>query len=233
MALSRRVNKNYIKKLPKAPTPPSKDHIIQNVLVYGEDAKKVLKKKRAFRSLKIALLLIIFIEGLILGGIGYYEKYHKYRVLSFVSSPYEIVEEVKEREKPEKIVIGNYGVEVLLEEGFINQGVWKISEENASHLVNSSVPGEGGNIVVYGHNRPHIFARLKEVNVGDTITLITQNETEYSYEVYETRRVKPNVIEDVQPKDVEVLTIFTCIGFMDSERLIVKAKPVDIEVDSN
>jgi LPXTG-site transpeptidase (sortase) family protein len=226
MALSKRVNKKSIKKLPSPPKPPSKKHIINHVLVYNKEGNKQLKRKRFKKTLKIIILTIVLIEGIILAGIGYYEKYYKYRVLSFASSPYETVSVEKKEDTPKKVIIKGLDINVDLEEGFIEQGVWKLSDTRGSYLINSSAPGEGGNVVVYGHNREHIFANLKNIKEEDIIRIVTQSDLVYMYKVAEVKKVKPNVVEDVQPKDYEVLTIFTCIGFMDSERLIVKAIPI-------
>ena len=81
-------------------------------------------------------------------------------------------------------------------------------------------------MVVYGHNKDHIFSSLKNIKKDDIVRIVTEKGLNYTYKVEEIKIVKPNVIEDVQPKDYEVLTIFTCIGLLDSDRLIVKAVPI-------
>ena len=64
----------------------------------------------------------------------------------------EIIEEVKLEEKdlPVHIEIP-WKVDVGIVPSTLKSGRWSISEVAASFLIQSSFPGEGGNIVIYGH----------------------------------------------------------------------------------
>ncbi len=105
----------------------------------------------------------------------------------------------------------------------LTQGRWQVPEEEAAYLVGSGLPGSGGNIVVYGHNKDSIFGGLKKVEVGEIVRLVTDEGT-YEYAVTHLETVEPTAVEWLEPTEAEVLTLYTCTGFLDSKRLIVRAE---------
>lgn len=107
----------------------------------------------------------------------------------------------------------------------IKNGVWEIPDNQAGHLEQSLGPGDGGNIVLYAHNKTNLFGPIRWLNIGDKIILLGDNQ-EFSYQIIETRVVSPTDISYILPKDAETLTLFTCTGLFDSQRFVVVAKPV-------
>lgn len=103
-------------------------------------------------------------------------------------------------------------------------GYWEVSETTASHGEGSANPGTNGNVVVFAHARQGLFYNLKDVNKGDIIYVLTPLKW-YRYKVGEVQRVYPKYVQTVSPTKKEVLTLFTCSGFFDEKRLIVKAYP--------
>ena len=93
-------------------------------------------------------------------------------------------------------------------------------------MSSSARVGEKGNIVIYAHNKATSFGPLAQIKIGDPITLKTRSGKNYSYGVYKIFMVNPNQVEVLQSKGAEELTLYTCTGFADSKRLIVKAKPL-------
>ncbi|OGO32459.1 MAG: hypothetical protein A2Z16_16395 [Chloroflexi bacterium RBG_16_54_18] len=106
------------------------------------------------------------------------------------------------------------------------------STPNRSDLVGqlavSANPGEGGNIILVGHNYNNgwynvegVFVRLQNMQVGDEIILFTQNGGEFHYIVEKVKKVpwqKRNLVElerhqkFLWPTDHEQLTLVTCGG---------------------
>ncbi len=123
------------------------------------------------------------------------------------------------------------------------------STPNRSDLVGqlavSANPGEGGNIILVGHNYNNgwydaegVFVRLQNMQVGDEITLFTQNGGEYRYIVEKVKKVpwqKRNMVElekhqkFMWPTDHEQLTLVTCGGanvWSWQARIYVVAPPI-------
>jgi LPXTG-site transpeptidase (sortase) family protein len=84
----------------------------------------------------------------------------------------------------------------------------------------SARPGQGENIVLWGHvlrfrntpKKPAPFARLKELKVGDRIVLYDARGTAHRYEVSQQVWVTPDQVEYILPVGSERLTLVSCIG---------------------
>jgi sortase A len=152
-------------------------------------------------------------------------RIHQRTVLSFEGKvPPPQVTKVKAT-PPKSIHILSLNINLNIEEGFIQDGIWKISETGATHLNSSGNPGDGGNVVIYGHNKNKLFGPILWIKVGSEIKLSTEDEKEYFYIVTDTKTVDPKEINYVLPKTEETLTLYTCTGFLDTKRFIVVAKP--------
>lgn len=104
-------------------------------------------------------------------------------------------------------------------------GNWPVSPVGANYVLNSAQLGEAGNLIIYGHNRKQILGGLKQVAVGDRVRLTDQYGKEWVYRVVKTFAVSPGETKWLEPTDTPVLTIYTCTGWLDSQRLIVRAIP--------
>jgi LPXTG-site transpeptidase (sortase) family protein len=184
------------------------------------------------RSLKGRVLnsipFLVLILGLLSLNLGLYLDYRK-KVLSFRTEPqiFKTFAPEDRLSKPTNIKIEEMGIDVGIEDAEINNSVWDTSNDSANYLLASARPGEKGNIVIYGHNKKGIFANLiKGKADGKIVELTNEDGKLFKYIVVVTDIVKPDAVEIISPTDHEVLTIYTCTGFMDSERLVLKASPI-------
>jgi LPXTG-site transpeptidase (sortase) family protein len=180
-----------------------------------------IKQWLATHSQLLAVLGILIGVQLMLAS-GWYILYRK-TILSFQVAP--IVAAESHQETPISIDIEDHSINLPIIPATINEGIWPVDDHNALHLATSAYPGERGNIVIYGHNTAPVFGNLKKVAVGDTIKVTTDTDVVHTYVVKEVLTVKPSDIEVVLPTDHEVLTVYTCIGWLDSQRLVLKAYP--------
>ncbi|MEG1427484.1 MAG: class D sortase, partial [Oscillospiraceae bacterium] len=74
----------------------------------------------------------------------------------------------------------------------------------------SAPPGTAGNTVIYGH-RDSSFRCLKDIQIGDTVTVTTQ-ESEWTYRE-RTEICSPEAPAITQPYDTPHLTLVTCYPF--------------------
>lgn len=177
------------------------------------------------RHLAYGLLLIVGIS-LMLGG-GLYLMYRQ-TILSFKVSPVYQVTAEERASLPQQIKINDVGIELDVIPAYIENGIWQTSDTAATHLATSARPGEKSNMVIYGHNRAHLFRDLHQVDLDDVITVISSDGHEYQYKVVSRNVVTPDAIELVLPTDHEELTIYTCTGFLDTKRLVLKAVPISV-----
>ncbi|KKQ25637.1 MAG: Peptidase C60 sortase A and B [Candidatus Woesebacteria bacterium GW2011_GWA1_37_8] len=167
---------------------------------------------------------------LILAGVFFllvaaFVKNYSEKVLSF-STPDGGEEAVSKAAKVKEIYIESLNIKLPITESKIENGIWQVSQDGASHLDISANPGEGGNIVLYGHNKANLFGRLTRIKIGQVVELKDEFGITHKYSVESTTTVTPDQIDYVLPKNTETLTFYTCVGFMDSKRFIVTAKPI-------
>lgn len=107
--------------------------------------------------------------------------------------------------------------------------------KNLVHYLPQSLPGEYGNVAIFGHSTlpqlynskdyKTIFTYLPSLEKGDKV-LATVNGKEYEYEVYDMFVVKPDQISVLEQKlDDSYLTLITCVPPGTYwNRLVVRAK---------
>lgn len=139
----------------------------------------------------------------------------------------------------EKLGISNIPVQANVESRY-KESYFSVIGKMPAHFRATKLPGDMGNVVVYGHSvrteelgyfsdkTPVIFTYLFDLEVGDTIK-INFKDQEFIYYVYK--------IEEVNPKRVDVLydvagertlTLFTCSPPGDSTyRLVITARQIN------
>lgn len=147
---------------------------------------------------------------------------------SFSSTPFVYAQEYAPLTMPDRISIPEINTNVMLKASYIADGKWQTVDEGASYLASSSRPGYGKNIIIYGHNKNSIFKNLSTISTGDEIILYNKLKEKFTYVVREYEIVKPSDIKYLNKKiSNETLTIYTCTGFADLKRLVIKATPIN------
>ncbi len=108
---------------------------------------------------------------------------------------------------------------------------YSILKSGIAHDDESYFPGQGGSVIMAGHNFKNFLAKLPDTQKGDIISLETSYGN-YKYEIYDQKIVKETAIDEVPvQKDKEILMLYTCwpinnIGHA-SERYVVYANLVN------
>lgn len=125
---------------------------------------------------------------------------------------------------PVGIIIPSVKIDNTISEAKIINGYWETSETSLSYGQGSGVPGEIGNIIVFGHAREGLFYNLKNIKNKDTVYVLTKDRW-HRYQVEKIIKVYPNQKEIIMPTKKETLTLYTCTGFNDEQRLVIIAVP--------
>lgn len=185
------------------------------------------KLNKKIRTLAISLL---FLEFSLLFILNYSLFQPKAPPLTEAKNPIKIDSELLLKEKtnspPIEILIPSVNIHLPVVEAKIVDGFWEISETTASHGVGSANPKDKGNIVIFAHARVGLFYNLKNIKENDEVYVLTKDSWR-KYRVSQITSVYPNQTEVIGPTKNEVLTLYTCSGFSDEKRLIVKALPKD------
>lgn len=104
-----------------------------------------------------------------------------------------------------------------------------------SVTVDGSLPGENGNIFLFGHsqipggdtvNYKGIFNNLGQLEIGDRVMVYYQGRS-FNYEVYESKVVDRTALSYLSRTPEETLTLMTCwpLG-LDIKRYIIRARRI-------
>lgn len=146
---------------------------------------------------------------------------------------------------PSSIIINGIAVEapVIYDQITVNEANFQTAlQKGVVHYPNTAVPGEPGNVVIFGHSSGQvwapgdykfIFARLEKLKPGDKIFLDYQGQR-YTYEINELRVVKPTEMSVLKQDAGHNLTLITCtpVG-TNTNRLIVSAKQITPKPNQN
>lgn len=102
---------------------------------------------------------------------------------------------------------------------------WEYSAIGISHLSSTPWPGQPGNAVFYGHDWPNLLGSLHKIKVGQSIIITTSSGAKLTFIIGDISIVAPDQVQVIAPTQDSRLTLFTCIGFLDSQRLVVTAHP--------
>lgn len=180
-----------------------------------------LRKLRNWHKLPYLLILLGF-ALISFGGVSYY----RVRILSFSKPPPEVIQKTQNIDLPVEIIIPSIDIDLPLAPGQIKDGVWQISDKEATFLSTSSAPGGGGNTVIYGHNKQVIFGNLPYLSMGQKIFIKTKSGKLFTYISENKYFVGPDRVDLVSPASTEELTIYTCWGLFDGQRAVIVAKPI-------
>jgi len=131
---------------------------------------------------------------------------------------------IKEEDLPAKIFIPKIKRELSVSPTKVVDDQWIVSKTGVSYLLGSGLPGRKGNVVIFGHNWRRLFGPLRWLKPGDEIRVTTRGGQEFFYQVAEIKTVSPEAVEVLAPTEDFTLTLYTCAGFLDTKRLVVRAK---------
>jgi LPXTG-site transpeptidase (sortase) family protein len=131
-------------------------------------------------------------------------------------------------DKPHPIhIFIQWFVDAPISDGTLIGNTWTLSDTAAVYLIQSARPNTPGNSIIYGHNTREMMGNIRALKGYETITLTLSDGTKKDYKIKEMRQVTPESVSYILPTDHEVLTLFTCAGFADKDRFVVRAWPID------
>lgn len=184
----------------------------------------ILGNKAYLSSQKIGLVLLV--AGVVFfAGAFFLNQYQKSRekILSFSEVP-QLATVCSTGQLPVKISISSLKIELVVTPATVSGDLWEISQAGVSYLTGSGIPGQAGNMIIYGHNLKKIFGPLPWIKKDSEIKIENKKGENFIYEVIETKTVSPQQIEVLLPSEDSRLTLYTCTGALDSKRFIVVAK---------
>lgn len=128
---------------------------------------------------------------------------------------------------PVRITIPSQEIDLPIIGARISEKKWPISNSGVSYIKDSSIPGEKGNSILYGHNWTTLLGNLVYVKPGEKIEVYFSDQSKKTFVVENTATVSPKNITVLFSSKEPLLTIYTCTGFLDSKRFVVTARPLN------
>ena len=103
---------------------------------------------------------------------------------------------------------------------------WDSLKQGVGQHIGSADPGQPGNLVLSAHNDIYgqVFRYLDRLEVGDEITIHTDNQT-HTYVVTTSLIVEPTFVEVMFPTEEATLTLISCYPYLVSnQRIIIQAE---------
>lgn len=131
---------------------------------------------------------------------------------------------LRENSPQPRLKIVALGIDLPIFSQVLTDGHWVVPEDGVGYLQASGTLGEAGNAVLYGHSRPGLLAPLREAALGTLIQVTDAGGEEFLYRVTAVKTVNPQTVAILAPTSTATLTIYTCSGWQDTERLVVRAQ---------
>jgi len=121
--------------------------------------------------------------------------------------------------------------------------IQKALESGVAHYASTSLPGQDGNVVIFGHSSSNIFNRgrykfafmlLSKMDKGD-VFFLHKDGKRYSYEIYKKTVVKPTDFSVINQADNQATaTLITCDPpGTSTNRLVVVGRQISPDPSSN
>ncbi len=143
--------------------------------------------------------------------------------MSFQNYTYAESKQLVNDVRPAKISINNLDIALPLIPSSIIEGNWETTDKGASYLASSPVPGSTGNSVIYAHNWASLFGNLVSILPGDEVKIEYDDKSVKTFVVKYTSTVTPDTTSILAPTNDKRITLYTCIGFLDSHRFVAVA----------
>lgn len=126
---------------------------------------------------------------------------------------------------PKTIRIEKVGINLPIISVPLKNGTWQVHEGMANYAEGTSYISEKeGNVGIFAHDRANGFTRIKELAIGDTISITTTNGYIALYTITSKYDTMPSDVEVFYPTVKPTLTLVTCNGTFSDQRFIIKAE---------
>lgn len=127
------------------------------------------------------------------------------------------------KEHPTRLRIKNAKIDIPIILAPHPDKTWTVSENGASYLSSSPLPGSEGNSILYGHNWSSLLGNLNKAKPGDIVEISFDNSQTLSFKITAVGVVTPDQTHVLKNTKDARITIYTCTGFFDTKRLVVTA----------
>ena len=124
---------------------------------------------------------------------------------------------------PTRIIIRDLGIDLPIYPAKLINNEWQTTTDGASYLVSSPIPGDIGNSIIYAHDWVSLFGPLLNARRGERVEIEYADKTRKTFVIGQTSVVSYNQTSVLAPTKDRRITLYTCTGFLDSQRMVAVA----------
>jgi len=173
-------------------------------------------KGLAYLFIIFSLLLFIF------GGYQLWLRYDPYR-LSFQDYKPSTTATPNQKELPVRIILKDQKIDLPIFPAKVTGHVWETTQNGASYLVSSPIPGTEGNSIIYAHNWASLFGRLPNSKPGQEVVIIFADGSKKVFKITSTAVVTAMDASILAPSKDKHITLYTCTDWFDRNRFVLTA----------
>lgn len=125
---------------------------------------------------------------------------------------------------PVEIIIPSINLDLPVIPAKLDKGQWEATTKGVSYLASSPIPGAKGNSLLYGHNWPNLLGNILKLKPGQEIKIKFADSFTKTFIVSADLSVSPQDLSVLNPTEDSQITLYTCTGFLDNRRFVIKAK---------
>lgn len=123
---------------------------------------------------------------------------------------------------PTQLVMPDQRIDLPVIPAQIQNQEWQLSNQGIS-LLQTALPANNSGLIMYGHNWRSLLGGLNNAKIGEKIHLIYADGNITQYTIHSILVVDPNRLDVLNLATPDTLLLYTCTGFLDSQRLVVLA----------
>lgn len=137
-------------------------------------------------------------------------------------------QEIVKQEIPKRIVVKSVNIDLPVIESPFKDGSWIADEHYASYAQGTpALNSSNGNTLIFAHARSKIFKPIIETKEGDIINIYSQTKI-YYYKIVDREIISPYNIEALKSHAKHIVTLLTCIGENDENRLMLQGELIGL-----
>lgn len=139
-------------------------------------------------------------------------------------------EEEVEPTTPKRLLLPSVdlGIDIIDSTIGVESNEWPLSD-TSSHYANFT-PGLGsdrGTLLLYGHNTWSALRKTSDLEVGDKLVLIDENNRRWKFKLTRQEKVTPDKVEFIYEDVPFRVVLFTCDGWNDQYRRLMYFEPLN------
>lgn len=129
---------------------------------------------------------------------------------------------VTQKALPSQLVMPDVRIDLPIIPARLEDQQWQLNNTGVS-LLQSPLLSDKHGLILYGHNWSSLLGSLHQTKIGQKFSLVYSDGNIEHYVIQSILTVSPDRLDVLDLAKEDALIIYTCTGFLDTQRLVVIA----------